>query len=83
MMIIIPHGSLMTKDDEINMTFLGFLIFFDPIKSDVIQSISNLKRLGIRLKIISGDNRYVVSLCRTADRTIKSSVFLQDLIYIT
>ncbi|MGA9843545.1 MAG: magnesium-translocating P-type ATPase [Nitrososphaeraceae archaeon] len=54
-------GSTITKDDEINMTFLGFLIFFDPIKSDVIESISNLKRLGISLKIISGDNRHVVA----------------------
>jgi P-type Mg2+ transporter len=53
--------SLMSKDDETNMIFLGFLIFFDPIKSDVIESISNLKRLGIRLKIISGDNRYVAA----------------------
>jgi Mg2+-importing ATPase len=50
-----------TTGDEINMTFLGFLIFFDPIKSDVIESISNLKRLGISLKIISGDNRHVAA----------------------
>jgi len=56
-----PLGSSITRDDEINMTFLGFLIFFDPIKSDVIESISNLKRLGISLKIISGDNRHVVA----------------------
>jgi P-type Mg2+ transporter len=54
-------GSSITKGDEINMTFLGFLIFFDPIKSDVIESISNLKRLGISLKIISGDNRHVAA----------------------
>ncbi|HET7345358.1 MAG TPA: magnesium-translocating P-type ATPase [Nitrososphaeraceae archaeon] len=54
-------GSSITKHDEINMTFLGFLIFFDPIKSDVIESISNLKRLGISLKIISGDNRHVAA----------------------
>ncbi|HET7390857.1 MAG TPA: magnesium-translocating P-type ATPase [Nitrososphaeraceae archaeon] len=52
---------LITKDDENNMTFLGFLIFFDPIKIDAIESISNLKKLGVSLKIISGDNRYVAS----------------------
>jgi P-type Mg2+ transporter len=50
-----------TKHDEINMTFLGFLIFFDPIKSDLIESISNLKRLGVALKIISGDNRHIAA----------------------
>jgi Mg2+-importing ATPase len=36
-----------TKQNEIDMTFLGFIIFFDPIKPDVTESISNLKRLGI------------------------------------
>jgi len=54
------HYSI-TKADEINMTFLGFLIFFDPIKPDVIESISKLRRLGISLKIISGDNRHVAA----------------------
>lgn len=58
--INILHSSI-TKADEINMTFLGFLIFFDPIKPDVIESISNLRKLGISLKIISGDNRHVVA----------------------
>jgi len=53
--------SLITKADEIDMTFLGFLIFFDPAKPDVIESISNLKRLGVSLKIISGDNRHVAA----------------------
>ena len=54
-------GSSITKGDETNMTFLGLLVFFDPIKSDVIESISNLKRLGISLKMISGDNRHVAA----------------------
>ena len=53
--------SLITKADEIDMTFLGFLIFFDPAKPDVIESISNLKRLGVSLKILSGDNRHVAA----------------------
>jgi Mg2+-importing ATPase len=50
-----------TKSDEIDMTFLGFLVFFDPIKPDVKTSISNLRRLGISLKIISGDNKHVAA----------------------
>jgi Mg2+-importing ATPase len=56
--IATPHIS---RNNEINMTFLGFLIFFDPIKPDVIESISNLQKLGVSLKIISGDNRYVAA----------------------
>ena len=50
-----------SRNDEINMTFLGFLVFFDPIKPDVIESISNLQKLGVSLKIITGDNRYVAA----------------------
>ncbi len=49
------------KSDEINMTFIGFLVFYDPIKSDSRASIYNLKKLGVSLKIISGDNKHVTS----------------------
>ena len=55
------HLSYITKDDENNMIFLGFIILYDPLKPGVIDSISKLKRLGISLKIISGDNKHVVS----------------------
>ncbi|MGB8134283.1 MAG: HAD-IC family P-type ATPase, partial [Nitrososphaeraceae archaeon] len=50
-----------TKDDENNMIFLGFIILFDPLKPGVIDTISNLKKLGISLKIVSGDNKHVAS----------------------
>jgi P-type Mg2+ transporter len=43
------------------MTFLGFIVFSDPIKSDVIESITKLRNLGVSVKIISGDNKYVVA----------------------
>ena len=41
------------------MIFLGFLIFFDPIKSEVPDSLNNLRKLGVSVKIITGDNRHV------------------------
>jgi Mg2+-importing ATPase len=47
------------KDDETDMTFLGFLIFFDPIKSELPESLNNLHSLGISVKVITGDNRHV------------------------
>jgi P-type Mg2+ transporter len=58
---MISYHSTITKLDEANMTFLGFLVFADPIKPDVTEAISNLKGLGISLKIISGDNRNVAT----------------------
>lgn len=49
------------KQDETKMTFLGFIVFSDPIKNNVVESITKLRNLGISVKIISGDNKYVVA----------------------
>jgi Mg2+-importing ATPase len=49
------------KADEAGMTFLGFLVLFDPPKADIIQTIGSLKSLGITLKLITGDNRLVAA----------------------
>lgn len=48
-----------TRDDEHGLTFCGFLLFFDPPKPDVQTTITDLAALGVRLKIITGDNRLV------------------------
>ncbi|ACN99563.1 magnesium-translocating P-type ATPase [Sulfurihydrogenibium azorense] len=45
--------------DESKMIFLGFLIFEDPLKEDVLDAINILKEKGIKLKILTGDNRFV------------------------
>jgi len=45
--------------DEVGITFLGFLLFFDPPKAGVQETLEGLKQLGVRLKIITGDNRLV------------------------
>ena len=57
----ISPDSHITKDSETNMTFLGFLIFYDPPKPRIFETISRLKQLGISLKIISGDNQIIAS----------------------
>ena len=51
--------TLITKDHEIGMTFIGFLLLFDPPKTGVIGIMEQLKALGISLKIITGDNKQV------------------------
>jgi Mg2+-importing ATPase len=45
--------------DEKEMTFIGFLQFFDPPKSDVRKAIIDLAKRGVQLKIITGDNEKV------------------------
>ena len=49
------------KDDETDMTFLGFLVFCDPEKTGVADAIRELGRLGVSLKLITGDNRCVAA----------------------
>ena len=49
------------KDCEKDMTFLGYLVFFDPPKAGITETIDRLRQLGVSLKIISGDNRLVAA----------------------
>ncbi|MGH7849007.1 MAG: magnesium-translocating P-type ATPase [Thermodesulfobacteriota bacterium] len=51
--------SLITKEFEKDMTFLGFITLFDPPKEGVRDTIDELERLGIELKVVTGDSREV------------------------
>jgi Mg2+-importing ATPase len=53
--------SHISKDHEAGMTFLGFLVLFDPPKPNIIETIASLKKLGVSLKIITGDNHLVAA----------------------
>jgi Mg2+-importing ATPase len=52
-------GTTISKDDEKEFTFLGFIVLDDPVKKGVSETIKKLKQQGISLKVISGDNRLV------------------------
>lgn len=45
--------------DEKEMTFMGFITLFDPPKQGVKQTIAELDKLGVKLKMITGDNKGV------------------------
>ncbi|MGC8880242.1 MAG: magnesium-translocating P-type ATPase, partial [Anaerolineae bacterium] len=53
--------AVIRKTDEANMTFVGFLLLFDPPKPHIIETITSLKKLGVVLKIITGDNHLVAA----------------------
>ncbi|WP_199720590.1 magnesium-translocating P-type ATPase [Stagnimonas aquatica] len=48
-----------TRADECELCFAGFLLFLDPPKPDARQTVADLARRGVGLKIITGDNRKV------------------------
>jgi Mg2+-importing ATPase len=47
------------KSDESDMTFAGYLIFTDPPKASIDATLQQLAKLGIQLKLITGDNKTV------------------------
>jgi Mg2+-importing ATPase len=49
------------RDDEQQLTFLGLIVLHDPLKPDVGRTIAALNRLGISLKMITGDNVLVAT----------------------
>ena len=43
------------------MCFEGFLLFLDPPKPGAAQTLKDLAALGVRVKLITGDNRHVAA----------------------
>jgi Mg2+-importing ATPase len=54
-------ASVCLARDESDMTFLGFLVLFDPPKKDIAKTIASLANLGVSLKVITGDNKLVAA----------------------
>ncbi|TRC86024.1 magnesium-translocating P-type ATPase [Mesorhizobium sp. WSM4310] len=50
-----------SRKDEIDLAFAGFLLFLDPPKRGVKETLAELAQRGIAVKVISGDNRYVAA----------------------
>jgi Mg2+-importing ATPase len=53
----VPDQPVYDKTIEHDLVFMGFLLFFDPPKPGVKGTIDELRRLGVELKIITGDNK--------------------------
>jgi P-type Mg2+ transporter len=57
-------GDRLSPEDEDDLSLEGFLCFSDPPKPDVQESLARLDRLGITVKIVTGDNGQVAAhLC--------------------
>jgi len=57
----LSSASRIEKSQESGMTFLALLVFSDPCKDGVVEAVEELRKLGIKLKIISGDNAHVAA----------------------
>ena len=57
----IPGATGIRREDEQEMTFVGLLVLQDPPKAGVDQTVVALSRLGVSLKMISGDNALIAA----------------------
>ena len=48
-------------DCEIDMTYLGMLLFIDPLRPEITETLQNLRKLGVSVKFVTGDNRFVAA----------------------
>lgn len=47
--------------DEHGLELRGFLVFSDPVKAGAAESLARLRRLGIDVRVITGDNEQVAA----------------------
>ena len=69
---VIPQGEILGKELESNLQFIGFVAFVDPVKQDADDVVRELTKIGVEIKIITGDNRLVTeNICRKIGLEIK------------
>jgi Mg2+-importing ATPase len=54
-----PRHAAYSRDDEAELILAGFLTFADPILPDVADTIADLKKDGVSIKILTGDHDVV------------------------
>ena len=70
------------RDEENGLKLLGLISFTDPIKSTTLEAVKKAKKLGIEIKIITGDGPEVagaigteIGLCPTPEDVITMDQF--------
>ncbi|MBO9562674.1 MAG: magnesium-translocating P-type ATPase [Niastella sp.] len=76
----VGDDPVINKDDEVDMVFLGFLTFTDPLKEGIESSLGQLTASGIRVKLITGDHRLVARQTATHIGMNTASILTGDVI---
>ena len=62
---VLPEGAEVCVADESEMTLIGYLAFLDPPKATTARAVARLQKLGVAVKILTGDNEKVTAcICR-------------------
>jgi Mg2+-importing ATPase len=71
-----PDAGALKKEDETDMVFAGLLLLTDPPKEDIAATLDKLRRMGVAVKIITGDNALVA-------RQVSRAVGLDNSVMLT
>ena len=76
--------SKFTKQDECDLHLQGFVAFLDPPKEDADETIAELAKIGVEVKIITGDNHLVTQkICKEIGLPIKGIMQGYELEHLT
>lgn len=74
-----PVGEFSVKDEN-SMVLIGYLAFLDPPKESTSRAISALKKYGVDVKILTGDNEKVTrTICRQVNIPSKKILLGSDI----
>ncbi|MFH1967881.1 MAG: HAD-IC family P-type ATPase [bacterium] len=58
--------DVITQEDEKGLSFLGYFVFEDPLKNTTLEALRLAKKLGVKIKVITGDSKEVA--CHVAQK---------------
>jgi P-type Mg2+ transporter len=80
----VPSQLKFTKQDEQQLILNGFIAFLDPPKEDADETIAELAKIGVEVKIITGDNLLVTQkVCQQIGLPIKGVMQGHEMEHLT
>ncbi len=67
------NKDIITKDDEKRLSFLGYFVFEDPLKNTAQEALKLAKKLGIKIKVITGDSKEVAGYVAQKTKLINNT----------
>lgn len=73
----VKSNKVYHSNDEMDLTFIGYLILMDPPKKDAAVALEHFKRMGVELYVLTGDSPIVTSyVCKQVGIQNKSGKIL-------
>jgi Mg2+-importing ATPase len=76
----LPAQAVCSRQDERDLVLKGYVAFFDPPKDSTTTALSALKKHGVQVKVLTGDNHLVtLKVCRDVGLPAESAVLGSDI----